>query len=156
MWGVSSNWQGAVLVISWPSFPLPGWAPFFSVDFLACPLMVVKWLQQHQVFNLLSIKTSRYREITSLNRTLLVWFILACVRSYAWCRTKFYDQKNGTCWLWPVVLTPKPECMVNITQNHMRVWDDVALQKNFGLLFGIAVNQMIELGAEWQDSLYLL
>lgn len=54
------------------------------------------------------------------------------------------------------MLTPKPECMVNITQNQMRVWDDVAQQKNFGLLFGIAVNQMIELGAGWQDSLYLL
>lgn len=59
-------------------------------------------------------------------------------------------------WLWPVALTPRPECVVNVTQNHMRVWDEVAQQKNFGLLFGGLVNQMIKLDAGWQDTLYLL
>lgn len=48
------------------------------------------------------------------------------------------------------------EYVVNITQNHMRVWDEVAHQKNFGLFFGVIVNQMIELDGGWQDGLYLL
>lgn len=59
-------------------------------------------------------------------------------------------------WLRPVVLTPRPQCMVSVTQNHMQVLDEVAQQKNFGLLFGGLVNQMIELDAGWQDRLYLL